>query len=348
MEKRVVTVEGLQIERLELLLSVARDLASILELDRLLNRVGHLLRDVIPYEHFSIFLYDREREELTWRIGIGYSEESRRWLQRIPVTKGLVGRAVRTRSSVLSNDVSVEPDFLPATTHRGEAPRSALAVPLIHQGEPVGVIVLESTRIGDFSAEQEQMLSVLGATLAIAIVNARLYEELRSRERKLDNDLQLADVSGKGVGAAMIMAASRGAVRSPAQQEQQPNAVLYTANRRLHRDIKRNVYVTMCYGVLDPTRGSLTYTNAGHFPPALIPKSGEVSYLQAGGTVLGMFDGTSFEQDTIKLRSGDLICFSTDGIVDALNENDEVYGEPRLEKLLLATRRLPAAGVARP
>ena len=397
MEKRVVTVEGLQIERLELLLSVARDLASILELDRLLNRVGHLLRDVIPYEHFSIFLYDREREELTWRIGIGYSEESRRWLQRIPVTKGLVGRAVRTRSSVLSNDVSVEPDFLPATTDRGEVPRSALAVPLIHQGAPVGVIVLESTRIGDFSAEQEQMLSVLGATLAIAIVNARLYEELRSRERKLDNDLQLArqvqlsmlpdappvipgfeigtsyqpadslggdfydflrlpsyktgiliaDVSGKGVGAAMIMAASRGAVRSAAQQEEQPNAVLYTANRRLHRDIKRNVYVTMCYGVLDPTRGSLTYTNAGHFPPVLIPKSGEVSYLQAGGTVLGMFDGTSFEQDTIELRSGDLICFYTDGIVDAFDENDEVYGEPRLEKLLLATRRLPAAEIAR-
>src|SRR3989304_5727473 len=142
MEKRVVTVEGLQIERLELLLSVARDLASILELDRLLNRVGHLLRDVIPYEHFSIFLYDREREELTWRIGIGYSEESRRWLQRIPVTKGLAGRAVRTGT-------------------------------------------------GDFSAEQEQMLSVLGAPLPIAIVNARLYEELRSRERKLDNDLQL-------------------------------------------------------------------------------------------------------------------------------------------------------------
>src|SRR3990172_12821542 len=156
MEKRVVTVEGLQIERLELLLSVARDLASILGLDRLLNRVGHLLRDVIPYEHFSLFLYDREREELTWRVGVGYSEESRRWLQRIPVAKGLVGRAVRTFSPVLSHDVSAEPDFLPAKTDRGEIPRSALAVPLIHQGEPVGVMTLESTRRGDFNDEQEQ------------------------------------------------------------------------------------------------------------------------------------------------------------------------------------------------
>ncbi len=396
-ERRMPTVQGLQVERLELLLSVARDLSSILDLDRLLNRVGHLLQDVVPYEHFSIFLYDREREDLTWRVGIGYSEESRRWLQRIPVTKGLVGRSLRTLSPVLSHDVSLEPDFLPAKTDRGEIPRSALAVPLIHQGNPVGVMTIESTRRGNFNTEHEQMLAALGGTLAIAVVNARLYEELHARERKLDNNLQLAkqvqlsmlpdeppgipgfeigtayhaadnlsgdfydflrfssqkngiliaDVSGKGVAAAMIMAASRGAVRTTAQHREQPNAVLHAANRRLFRDIQRNVYVTMCYGVLDPTQGSFTYSSAGHFPPVLVSASGEVKYLEAGGTVLGMFDDTRFEEETVDLRSGDLICFYTDGIVDAFNKDDDVYGEERLEKLLLATRQLPAAEISR-
>jgi sigma-B regulation protein RsbU (phosphoserine phosphatase) len=396
-KNRRLLVDGLRVERLALLLSVARDLSSILDLDHLLNEVGRLLRDIVPYEHFSLFLYDREREELTWRVGIGYSEESRRWLHRIPVAKGLVGRAVRTFSAVLSHDVSAEPDFLPAKTDRGEIPRSALAVPLIHQGEPVGVMTVESTRRGDFNDEQEQMLSALGGTLAIAILNARLYEELRSRERKLDNDLQLAkqvqrsmlpeeppeipgfeigtayhpadnlggdfydflrlpsyrngfviaDVSGKGVAAAMIMAASRGAVRSVAQYQEQPDAVLHAANRRLFRDIQRNVYVTICYGVLDPTQGSFTYSSAGHVPPVLVRGSGEVSYLEAGGTVLGMFDGSRFEEQTVSLRSGDLLCFYTDGIVDAFDGNDDVYGAERLEKLLLATRPLPAAEISR-
>ena len=395
--RRPPLVDGLRVERLALLLSVARDLTSILDLDRLLDQVGHLLRDIVPYEHFSLFLYDRERQELTWRVGVGYSEESRRWLQCIPVTKGLVGRSVRTLSPVLSHDLSAEPDFLPAKTDRGEISRSALAVPLIHQSEPVGVMTAESTRRGDLNAEQEQMLTALGGTLAIAIVNARLYEELHARERKLDSDLQLAkkvqlsmlphepplipgfeigtayhpadnlggdfydflplpsskngvlvaDVSGKGVVAAMIMAASRGAVRSGAQYQERPSALLHAANRRLFRDIQGNMYVTMFYGVLDPAQGSFTYTSAGHFPPILVRKSGEVAYLRSGGTVLGMFDDTRFEEETVALSSGDLICFYTDGIVDAFNEDDEVYGEERLEKFLLATRQLPAAEIPR-
>jgi len=396
-QRRVPLVEGLRVERLALLLSVARDLSSILDLDRLLNEVSRLLQDIVPFEHFSLFLYDKERKELTWRVGIGYADESRRWLQRIPVTKGLVGRSIRTLSSVLSHDVSAEPDFLPAKTDRGEIPRSALAVPLVHQGSAVGVMTVESTRRGDFDTEQEQMLAALGGTLAIAIVNARLYEELRARERKLDNDFQLAkqvqrsmlpdeppsipgfdigtayhpadnlsgdfydflrlpstqrglliaDVAGKGVGAAMIMAGARGAVRSAAQQQERPSSVLQAVNRRLFRDIQRNVYVTMCYGVLDPTERTFTYSSAGHFPPVLVRENGEVEYLEVGSTALGMFDGTRFEEESVQLHSGDLLCFYTDGIVDAFDDQDQVYGEARLDKSLVATRRLPAAEISR-
>ena len=99
---------------------------------------------------------------------------------------------MRTLSPVLSNDVSLEPDFLPAKTDRGEVPRSALSIPLIHQGEAVGAMTLESTRRCDFNEEHEQVLTAIGNILAIAIANAGLYEELLSRERKLENDLQLA------------------------------------------------------------------------------------------------------------------------------------------------------------
>jgi sigma-B regulation protein RsbU (phosphoserine phosphatase) len=152
----------------------------------------------------------------------------------------------------------------------------------------------------------------------------------------------IADVSGKGVAAAMTMAASRGAVLSAARQQDQPAALLHTANRRLFRDIKRNVYITACYGVIDPARGTFSYSSAGHFPPLLVRESGEVIYLEAGGTILGMFDGVGFEEETLPLGSGDLICLYTDGVVDAFNKRDEPFGEERLEDLLRKMHRLPA------
>ena len=587
MEDRTRVLSRSRVARLELLISVAEHVTSILDLDRLLTEVGNLIKDVIPYRHFAIFLYDDERKELIWKFGIGYSDASREKLARFPIGRGLVGRAVRMRSSVVSVDVDHEPDFLPAETASGEAIRSALAIPLIHQDRVVGAMTLESVLLAEFTEVQEQILSPLGCILAIAIdnanlyqasirdaatkellyevsremssildlqplldkiadllmkvidyqlfaiflldpatgdlvikntrgwsaeaiqhysrvkkgkglfwkaieekrptivedtskhptylpkrtvdgqrlnsqinvplltkdrpigvmsleghrnccvdpeherilstlanqiavaiENAQLYEELVSRKRKLDSDLQIAkelqlamlpnvppkipgfeigsiylpadnlggdfydffrlparrrvpmssfdsvveasisdvssrlppnrrglviaDVSGKGVAAAMTMAASRGAVRSAALDEEQPSAVLYRTNRRLYLDIKRNVYITLCYGVLDPAQGSFTYSSAGHFPPLLMRANGKVTSLEAGGTILGMFDKEEFEQETIELSRGDLICFYTDGIVEAFNGLDELYGEDRLEDQLRATRHLSA------
>jgi len=554
------------IEHQELLLSVAKDINSILDLDKLLERVGALIKEVIPYEHFAIFLYDKKHQELIWAYGIGYSEKSRERLERFPITRGLVGRAVRTRSSVISLDVSREPDFLVAETASGDLIRSALAIPFIHHDRVVGVMTLESTRVAEFTEEQEPTLSALGGLLAVgldnarlyqdsvrdaaakellfevsremssildlqplldkiadmlkkvidydlfaiylldplsgdlilrttrgwspesigrysrvkqgeslywkaiherrsvvvadtsgqasylpketldgrrlgsqitvpllakdrpvgvmslegheaccadvehdqilgtltyqiavAIENAQLYEELLTREKKLESDLQLArelqlsmlpdeppvvagfelgsvyqpadnlggdfydflklpegrtgiviaDVSGKGVAAAMTMAASRGAVRSAAHHQYQPAALLHAANRRLYRDIKRNVYITACYGVLDPADRTFTYSSAGHYPPVLVRDSGEVVYLETGGTILGMFDGVGFEEEKIQLHSGDLICFYTDGIIDAFSRSDEPYEEERLKKVLQNVRRLPATEIIR-
>ena len=145
----------------------------------------------------------------------------------------------------------------------------------------------------------------------------------------------------------MTMAASRGAVRSATEHGNRPAALLHAANRRLFRDIKRNVYITACYGVLDPTQGTFSYSSAGHFPPLLVRETGEVNYLEAGGTILGMFDGVGYEEETQRLGSGDLICLYTDGIIDAFNVKDEPFGEGRLENLLKKIHRLPATEVVR-
>ena len=165
-----------RIERLELLLTVAKELTSILDLDLLLKRVSSLIKGVIPYEHFALLLYDEDSKELIWEFGIGYSSEARQRLERISVSRGLVGRALRTRSSVISLDVSEEPDFLPAETESGAKIRSALATPLVHHDRVVGVMTLESTRLAEFTEEQEQILSALASILATAVDNASLYQ----------------------------------------------------------------------------------------------------------------------------------------------------------------------------
>lgn len=381
----------------ELLYEVAQQLSSILDRDELLENIAEQLKRVIDYEILGIYLVDPLSGDLILKVTRGFSAESISRLSRVPAGRGLLGRAIREKRSFIVEDTSKEPDYLPKESAGGHALHTLMNVPLLTKDRAVGVLSLEAAEKNVFNVEQQKLLDTLAGQIVVALENARLYEEISARERKLDSDLQLArevqlsmlpdqpphlpgfevgtaylpadnlggdyydfvrlgslrhgiliaDVVGKGVAAAMTMAASRSAVRSAAEMEESPAAVLRVANRRMCRDVRRNAYVTLCYGVLDPAEGTFSYTSAGHYPPVLIRQNGECSYLDAGGTILGMFDGTTYPEETVELRSGDVVCFYTDGIVDAFDLKDELFGEERLERLLLANHRLPAPEIAR-
>ena len=176
-----------QAQTLEVLNEIAVELASILDLDPLLERIGQLLRRLIDYQMFSIMLLDEKGETLitryAWRFGHAHAP-----LRRIPITGGLVGAAVREWRLINVSDILKDPRYIPMNTET----RSELIVPLFYKGHVIGVLDLEHTRTGFFNEEHERMLTTLSAQIAIAIENARLYQAVRRQERQLERDIAMA------------------------------------------------------------------------------------------------------------------------------------------------------------
>jgi sigma-B regulation protein RsbU (phosphoserine phosphatase) len=172
---------------LVLLNEIARELSSILNLDELLNRVAELLRKLIDYQMFSILLLDSPGEKLHHRFSLRFRENIH-LKHEIPLGRGIVGEAAQTCKSILVPDVSKDPRYVEVNPET----RSELAVPLIYKDKVIGVIDLEHTRRGFFTDEHRRTMATLAAQVAIAIENARLYEEIARQERRLERDLALA------------------------------------------------------------------------------------------------------------------------------------------------------------
>ncbi len=170
-----------------LLNEIARELTSILNLDELLSRIAELVRRLIDYQMFSILLLDQAGEKLQHRFSLRFNENIH-LKHEIPLGRGLVGAAAATKQAVLVPDVSKDPRYVEANPET----RSELAVPLIYKGKVIGVLDLEHTRRGFFTEEHQRTMTTLAAQIAIAVENARLYEEIERQERRLERDLSLA------------------------------------------------------------------------------------------------------------------------------------------------------------
>jgi sigma-B regulation protein RsbU (phosphoserine phosphatase) len=176
-----------QAQTLEVLNEIAVELASILDLDPLLERVGQLLRRLIDYQMFTIMLLDEKGETLitryAWRFGHAHTPT-----RRLSITEGLVGAAVREWRPINVPDVSKDPRYIAMNPET----RSELIVPLFYKGRIIGVLDLEHTRAGFFHQEHERVLTTLAAQVAISIENARLYQAVRRQERQLERDIAMA------------------------------------------------------------------------------------------------------------------------------------------------------------
>jgi len=142
--------------------------------------------------------------------------------------------------------------------------------------------------------------------------------------------LVLADVSGKGTAAALLMSATRGMLRSLAEASCTPGEVLSKLNRLLVEDFPAGRFVTMIYAVLDPEKRNLTFANAGHLPPLLITGAGSRFLDTERGIPLGIGFG-DFSECEVTFPKGSRIVFYSDGITEAVNERDEEYGAQRLQ-----------------
>jgi len=170
-----------------LLNEIARELSSILNLDELLSRVAELLRRLIDYQMFSILLLDSSGEKLQHRFSLRFHENIH-LKHEVPLGRGLVGHAAESKQAILVPDVSKDPRYIEGNPET----RSELVVPLIYKDKVIGVLDLEHTRRGFFTDDHRRTMMTLAEQVAIAIENARLYEEIARQERRLERDLALA------------------------------------------------------------------------------------------------------------------------------------------------------------
>lgn len=139
----------------------------------------------------------------------------------------------------------------------------------------------------------------------------------------------LADVSGKGMPAALITANLQATLRAFGPDESSPAHLCQRLNQALCASLPTGRYVTLAYGILDREAMTLTYELAGHNPPTLL-RGSETTVLTGSGPVLGIFPTASFSDQTIALRNGDLLILSTDGITEAFNPVGEEFGDARM------------------
>lgn len=145
----------------------------------------------------------------------------------------------------------------------------------------------------------------------------------------------IADVSGKGVPAAIFMAVSRTLIRATALKGIPPDECLAYANNLLCRDSVSSMFVTVFYGILNFKTGELNYVNGGHNPPYILSKNGELREIElTGGLALGAFEGFDYKNKVIQLDKGDTLFLFTDGVTEAMDTNYNLYSEERLEALL--------------
>lgn len=157
----------------------------------------------------------------------------------------------------------------------------------------------------------------------------------------------VADVEGKGVGSAMVMANLQATLHALIAHLHSLERLVESLNDMMLADTRGQKYMTMFLTLLDQPHRTLHYVNAGHVPPAVIRGDGSVEYLREGGMVVGMFPSVKFDRGHVRLEKGDIFVACTDGITEAMNAQDDEFGSPRLVELVARERALPAAEIVK-
>ncbi len=166
--------------------NISREFSSILDLSELLGKIASTVRELIAYDAFSILLVDEKAHALRHRFSLRYDERVN--IDNVPLGKGITGAAAESRKVVRVHDTAKDPRYI--ASHPDI--RSEVAAPLLARDRLIGVVDLESSRVGHFTEDHERMLSLLAPQIASSVENARLYEELAERERRMEQDLQAA------------------------------------------------------------------------------------------------------------------------------------------------------------
>lgn len=216
-----------------------------------------------------------------------------------------------------------------------------------------------------------ESLEVHGFCRPARTVSGDYYDFVAASSHKLI--LAVGDISGKGISAALLMATIHSAVRAysieslpqlrepvavgavggsgrvmaawPEGIEVSPSALLSLLNHQLYESTRPEKYATLFLAVYDGRANRLTYSNGGHLPPILISADGSIRRLEVGGTVVGLFDNLSYDEDAVKMQSGEIFLAYSDGVTEPENDFGE-FGETRLIDLVRQNRHQPLAQIS--
>ncbi len=387
---RLYTRVSRQAQTLEVLNEISRELTSILDVDALLERVGQLLRRIIDFQMFSVWLLNESEQVLENSYAVRFGRRFDPG-EKIPLHRGVVGLAIDERRLVHVPDVRKDPRY---HMFNPEA-RSEMAVPLIYKGKVIGVLDIEHTRTHYFNEDHERAMTTLSGQIAISIENARLYQRVAQQEQRLEKDLAMArevqlrllppmkpkfknaefatrfvparsiggdlydfvpydpnrsaivlgDVSGKATAAALYAALVSGIMRSEASQQPSPSAMLEMLNDSLQERKLDAQYVVMLYALWNDENRTVQIANAGASQP-LFCRNGDVDFVHAEGFPLGMFPNVKYEEFSLSTQPGDSLIFFSDGITDAQNMEEEMFGDDRLKAVVKKNFQKPAAKIA--
>jgi phosphoserine phosphatase RsbU/P len=370
-----------QVDDLLKLQKAAQKISSILDLDQLVDKVVNDIARSFGCLDSDIYLHNEERGELSLvcahgcdgceLCGPGHS---------LKIGKGMVGYAASTGQMHYAPDVRQDPYYIGCE----ESTLSEVAIPLHVEGQLVGVFTASHIELNAFSPCQLRLLQALCCDVAVAVHNARRFQQEQRQREQMTSEarearviqqallpkaspfipgftvsglsipvgavggdwydfipmdkgrwgLVLADVSGKGTAAALLMSATRGILRSLAEAACTPGEVLAKLNRLLVEDFPAGRFVTMVYAVLDPAKRTLTFANAGHLRPLLITGISAQFLDVEQGIPLGLGPG-GFSEVEVQLPVGSRVVLYSDGITEAENEADEEYGWARLQEHFL-------------
>jgi phosphoserine phosphatase RsbU/P len=376
------TIRPVQLDQVEHLLKLqkwAQKITSILDLDELITKIVDDVAAAFCCVEATIYLHDEERGELEMAGVHGCTLHDKG--SRLKVGKeGMVGYVASTGQMRYAPDVRKDPYYIACE----EAALSEVAIPLLVDGRLVGVFAASHHELDAFTREHLRWLQGLCEHVAVAVHNARRFQQERHQRQKMTQEasearaiqeallpksspyipgfavsglsipagavggdwydfisfddgcwgLVLADVSGKGTAAALLMSATRGMLRSLAQTCSGPGEVLTRLNRLLVEDFPSGKFVTMLLAVLNPSTRELTFSSAGHLRPLLVDDQGARFLESERGMPLGLGTG-EFSESRVQLSKGSRLVFYSDGITEATGQSDEEYGAERMRDHVL-------------
>ena len=353
-------------QELQTLFELGKELNSTLDLDEIVKQFGYALMGQLMVTKFLLYL----KTDISFKLfhSKGFTQEHIDILS--PYVDQITGLSepllVRNKKDELQNALRQAniAALIPLTIQgenrgtlcieerKGNEPFSTDDLQFLHTMGGQAIISIENARLFKESLERQRLQEELniareiqqglltsdfnigsewkvhGKNVASLEVGGDYFDVINLEDGRVA--LVIADVSGKGAGASLLMSNVQASLRALINIESDLGLLVRRINEILYENTTADKFVTFFVAVLDPISRKLTYCNAGHNPPLRFSETGEVTTLEEGGLIIGMMPGVEYETETIDIVKGDKIVMYTDGITEAEDKEEVEYGEERL------------------